>query len=289
MNANAIPESIVIIAGKGSYPRLLAECARRAGVGRIYAVGFKKETDPAIERLTDRMFWVHLGQLQATLDAIRASGAKQAVMAGQITPTHLFRIRMDRALLDLLRRLPKRNAETIFGAIGAELKAIGVELAPAHRFMESAMPAAGRLAAREPTESEWRDIALGFEVAKLTSGVEIGQTVAVKEGTIIAVEAFEGTDETILRAGRLAGPGVVVVKVAKRGHDMRFDIPVVGERTLKVLKQARAAVLAVEAGKAILLDRELIAKAADRIGLAMVAVDAANLPAGQPAADQEPL
>lgn len=267
------PEKLGIIAGRGVYPLLLAESAKQQGVRHLVVVAFRKETDPAIERRADDVRWLRVGQLTALLDAFRESGVTQAVMAGQITPTRLFSVRPDRRALALLARLRTRNAETIFGAIGDELKTVGVELLPASRFMESAMPPPGLLGRREPTPEEWEDIRLGCRVAKATSGLEIGQTVVVKQGTILAVEAFEGTDETLLRAGRLGGPGAVVVKVAKRGHDMRFDIPVVGLGTLKALKKIRAAVLAVEARRTILLEREKMREETDRIGLAFLAVE----------------
>ncbi len=261
-----------IIAGKGVYPRVLAASARQQGVSRLFAVAFKKETNPVIEEYVDEVCWLKVGQLRALLDAFAQSGVGHVVMAGQITPTHLFRVRPDKAMLDLLAGLKTRNADTIFGAIGDQLRGVGVELAPASLFMEAAMPEAGVLTARAPSESEQQDIELGLQVAKVTSGLEIGQTVVVKEGTILAVEAFEGTDETIERAGRLGGPGAVVVKVARRGHDMRFDIPVVGLRTLKKLKKAGAGLLVVEAKRAILLEREQIVAAADRQQLGIVAV-----------------
>lgn len=267
-----IPESLGIIAGRGVYPRLLAEAARREGVRRIFAVAFRWETDPAIGKAADEVAWIRLGQLGAMLDSFRRSGIRQAVMAGQIKPTHLFSLAMDRALRDLLARLPERNAHTIFGAIGEELKNIGVELLPAHLFMESAMPEPGLLGRRAPTDGERADIALGLQVAKMTSGLEIGQTVVIKNGTILAVEAFEGTDAAILRAGKLGGPGAVVVKAAKRGHDMRFDIPVVGVHTLRSLRKIRAAVLAVEARRTILLERDKVIEEADGMGLCLTAV-----------------
>jgi len=261
-----------IIAGCGSYPRVLAESARLQGVRRMFVVAFKKETDPIIERYVDEVRWVHLGQLNALLDALQESGIKHVVMAGQITPTHLFQIRMDKAMLALLAGLKERNAHTIFGAVCSTLKERGLELMEASLFMESTMPPPGRLAGGPPTPSQEADIQLGVRVAKTTSGLEIGQTVVVKEGTVLAVEAFDGTDETIQRAGRLGGPGCVVVKVAKQGHDMRFDIPVVGERTLRNLKKISASVLAVEANRTILLDREKIIKQAEKQGLYMTAV-----------------
>lgn len=266
------PEALGIIAGKGAYPRVLAQSARLQGVQRLFAVAFKGETDRELERHVDEVKWLHIGQLGALLEAFRASGVRQAVMAGQITPTHLFRVRLDRTMIDLLSRLEQRNAETIFGAVGEELAKVGVELRPASLFMESTMPPPGLLSRRAPTREEEADIALGLQVAKTTSGLDIGQTVVLKRGTILAVEAFEGTDATILRAGDLGGAGAVVVKVAKCGHDMRFDIPVVGEHTMKVLRKAGVAVLAVEAGRTILLERERLVAEANRRGLCFTAV-----------------
>ncbi|HMO03956.1 MAG TPA: UDP-2,3-diacylglucosamine diphosphatase LpxI [Kiritimatiellia bacterium] len=267
------PDSLSIIAGRGAYPRVLAESARKQGVSRIAAVAFKKETDAVIEKVADEVTWVHIGQLQAMLDALVAFRIPRVVMAGQIKPTHLFNIRPDKRMFDLLARLKERNAETIFGAVGEELKSVGIELLQASRFMESTMPEPGPIGHLPPTPQQWDDIRLGLRVAKATSGLDIGQTVVIKEGTVLAVEAFEGTDATILRAGELGGPGSVVVKVAKRGHDMRFDIPVIGERTFDSMKKSGAAVLAVEARRSILLDREALVKLADRRGVAFLAVE----------------
>jgi len=206
------------------------------------------------------------------LDALRDSGVKYAVIAGQITPTHLFNIRADVKMLSLLKNLPVRNAETIFGAVANELKTMGIELMPASMFMESHMPEAGLLSQREPTEAERNDIELGLKVARTTSGLDIGQTVVIKQGTILAVEAFEGTNETLERAGRLGGQDAVVIKVAKKGHDMRFDIPVSGLHTMKLLKQIRAGTLAVEAGRSILLEREKVIDQVNRMNMCMIAV-----------------
>jgi DUF1009 family protein len=268
-----IPESLALIAGKGVYPLELAASARQQGVKRLVAVAFRGETDRAISSLVDEVLWVRLGQLDAFLDAFRQVGIKQAVMVGQITPTHIFRVRLDRAMLNLLSRLPVKNAETVFGAVGDELQKLGVGLLPAHLFMQSAMPAVGPLTKGAPTERQRLDIELGQRIAKATSGLDIGQTVVIKDGIVIAVEAFEGTDATILRAGQLAGPGGVVVKVAKRGHDMRFDIPVIGMHTMKTLRKARASVLALEAGRTILLERARVIAEAERLGVCMLAFE----------------
>lgn len=270
-----MPDTLGVIAGLGSYPWQLARSAHAQGVKRVVAFAFKGETERVIAKYADEVVWMHLGSLQALLDAVQAKGVTKLVMAGQIKPTRLFSLRLDAKALAVLRTLKVRNAHTIFGAIGDELRAIGAELLPAYCFMETEMPAAGTLGRRAPDERELADIRLGAKVAKVTSGLEIGQTVVVKEGTVLAVEGFEGTDETILRAGRLGGPGAVVVKVAKLGHDMRFDIPIVGLRTFKMLKKAKISCLAVEAKRTILLEREKLAAEADRLGIAFAAFDAA--------------
>ena len=276
LNSIEMPETLGVIAGLGSYPWQLARSAHAQGVKRVVAFAFKGETERVIAKYADEVVWMHLGSLQALLDAVQAKGVTKLVMAGQIKPTRLFSLRLDAKALAVLRTLKVRNAHTIFGAIGDELRAIGAELLPAYCFMETEMPAAGTLGRRAPDERELADIRLGAKVAKITSGLEIGQTVVVKEGTVLAVEGFEGTDETILRAGRLGGPGGVVVKVAKLGHDMRFDIPIVGLRTFKMLKKAKISCLAVEAKRTILLERDKLAAEADRLGIAFVAFDAAK-------------
>jgi DUF1009 family protein len=273
MNA-PVPESLILIAGQGIYPALLAASARRQGVRRLVVAAFRGETDPAIRAHADEVHWLRLGQLAELLDVLRKTGVRHAVMAGQITPATLFRVRPDARMFALLGRLQERHAHSIFGAIAADLGKQGIELLPACLFMESAMPEPGILGARAPDERERRDMAIGLRIAKTISGLDIGQTVAVKEGVVLAVEAFEGTDRTIRRAAQLGGPGIVVVKVAKTGHDMRFDIPVVGDQTLKGLKKARASALAVEARRTILLGRDALIRAADRMGLSLVALDA---------------
>lgn len=276
---DSIPETLGLIAGRGSYPLQLCRSAHAQGVRRVVAFAFRHETAWAIDRAADKVHWLYLGQLRALLDAVKAEGITQIVMAGQIKPTRLFSLRLDRLALSLLATLPERNAHTLFGTIADQLRDVGATLLPASRFMETEMPGPGLLSQREPDEREWADIRLGAHVAKVTSQLDIGQTVVVKEGTILAVEGFEGTDQTILRAGKLGGSkgGAVVVKVAKPGHDMRFDIPIIGTRTFKMLKKAKASCLAVEAGKAILLERETIVEEANRLGMAFLAFDSAKI------------
>ncbi len=267
----AVPEHLLLIAGRGLYPRLLAESARRQGVRRLSVIAFPGETDREVRRLADDVRMVRVGAMTEFLQAVRSSGARDAVMAGQVSPMSLFRARPDAAMIELLRSLPARNARTIFGAVIARLAELGVRVHPAYRFMEDAMPAPGRLSHRAPDERETADIELGRRVAKATSALEVGQTVVVKEGVILAVEAFEGTDAAIRRGGALGGPGAVVVKTARTGHDLRYDIPVIGIRTMRVLRRARVTALAVEAGRTILLERDRLIEEANQMNLAWIA------------------
>lgn len=263
---------IGIIAGRGVYPHVLAASARKQGVKKIFAVAFRGETRKDINQLADEVNWLYVGQLKKFLRVIEASGIKHFVMVGQIAPKNLFHARPDASMLQLIKRLDALNAHTLFGAIGDELANIGVTLLPAHAFMASAMPSEGILTDRKPTVQEQRDIDLGIETATLISALDIGQTVVVKEGVILAVEAFEGTDKAILRAGKLGGAGGVVVKVAKGEHDMRFDIPVIGMRTMKSFKKAKISALAVDAGRCIFLEKEKVLARANAMNMAVVAV-----------------
>ncbi|MDD2236778.1 MAG: UDP-2,3-diacylglucosamine diphosphatase LpxI [Kiritimatiellae bacterium] len=267
--ANNNVRQLGIIAGRGMYPIVLAQSARAQGVERIDVVAFKGETSRAIEVYADTVHWLRVGQLEKLLNLVKACGLSQVVMAGQIAPRNLFHARLDKRMLGILRSLPAWNAHTIFGAVADELRGVGAELMPAGLYMQSAMPAPGVLTARGPTPSEEKDIALGLQVARWSSHYEVGQTVVVKNGVVLAVEAFEGTDKAILRAGQLGGDGLVVVKLAKPGHDMRFDIPVVGLKTLKMLKRAGATALALEAGRSIVLETERVVQQADRQNLAI--------------------
>jgi len=267
---NDIPKTLVLIAGQADYPLLLANAARKQGVRRIVAIAFKGETSREITQVADEVIWLRIGLLDAFVDAIRSVGATYAVMAGQIAPNNLFNVRMDKALIELLKNLPVKNAHTIFGGITAEIEKAGVKLLPASSFMQDYMPAAGLLTARSPNERERRDIDIGRRVIKDTSHLDIGQTVVVKEGMILAVEAFEGTNQAIRRGGKIGGKGAVVVKVPKVGHDMRFDIPVIGNHTLKTIRKAGVSCLAIEDGGAILLEKKKLVELADAMGLTII-------------------
>ena len=251
--------SLFLIAGNGDYPRLVVESARMAGVRRVVMASFEGETLPTSEALADEVCRMKVGQLGKLLEAAKKSGATQAIMAGQIAPGNLFALRPDFRALMILARLKERNAETLFGAVATELAAVGIELLPATTFLENHLATKGHLAGPRLKARHVADLEFGFQIAKASSRMDIGQTVVVKNGTVLAVEAFEGTDEAIRRGGKLGRKGALVVKVSKPGQDMRFDVPIVGPRTLEIATEARILAIGVEAGATLLLDREKVA------------------------------
>jgi len=244
-------------------------------VKRIVAVGARGETDPALEPLVDAMEWLHVGQLGKMIAAFTSRGVKHCVMAGQIAPSNLFNLRPDLRTLSLLMKIKEKNAHTVFGAVADELMREGIELIEATPWLKPLMPGAGFVLGKRLTASQLEDIAFGFRMAKETCRLEIGQSVVVKDGVVLAVEAFEGTDKCLQRGGELAGSkgGAVAVKVAREKHDMRFDIPCIGPTTLETCIAAGISVLAVEAEKTLLLDRPDVERIAGsgRITLTTVA------------------
>jgi DUF1009 family protein len=252
------PDTLGIIAGNRALPLLFAREARRQGVRRLVAVAFEGETDSALAPLVDDIVWVRVGQLSKMIKAFTSRGVKQCVMTGQIAPRNLFEIRPDLRGVAVLLRLREKNAHTVFGAIADELKKDGVELIEATPWFKPLMPGAGFRLGPKLSDSQRADVEFGFRLAKEVSRLEIGQTVVVREGTVLAVEAFEGTDKCLARGGGLAGPsgGAVAVKVAKERHDFRFDIPCLGPQTFETCAAAGVAVLAFEAGKSLLLEQD---------------------------------
>lgn len=257
-------EPLGIIAGNRSLPLELARHARQLGVRRLVAVAFDGETDPALASVVDEIIWLKVGQLSKLIAAFVDRGIKRCVMVGQIAPRNLFDVRPDLRAMALLFRLKEKNAHTIFGAIGEELQKEGVALVEATPWLKPMMPGAGFVLGPALSEPELEDVRFGWHIAKEVSRLEIGQTVVVKGGTVLAVEGFEGTDKCLARGGELSGKdgGAVAVKVAKLNHDMRFDIPCIGPATLETCAAGRIRVLAVEAGKTLLLEQEVCAKLA---------------------------
>jgi UDP-2,3-diacylglucosamine hydrolase len=247
-----------IIAGNGSYPLVLANAARQHGVAKIHVAAFENETRLELAHRADSIEWMRVGQLKRLIDYFEKTGVQRAIMAGQIAPKNLFDLRPDFKAIMLLGRLKKRNAETLFGAVADELAKAGVELLPATTYMEDYLAEKGLIAGPEPAKRLIEDIIFGFEIAKEISRLDIGQTVVVRNGTVLAVEAFEGTDQAIQRGARLAHGGAVVVKVSKPRQDFRFDVPVIGCQTLDAASSAGAKAIAIEAGKTLLLDKEAL-------------------------------
>jgi DUF1009 family protein len=267
----AIPDTVGIIAGNGVYPRLLADAARRAGVKRVVAAAFTDETDDRLAGMVDEIHWMRVGQLGKLISCFHNAGVSNAIMAGQIAPKNLFDLRPDWKTLLLLARLKRRNAESIFAAIGDQLARAGITLLPATSFLEDFLAPLGLIAGRRLSRREEEDVAFGFEIAREISGLDIGQTVIVKNGTVLAVEGFEGTNETIRRGGALGGKNAIMVKVAKPNQDMRFDVPVIGVATIQVAVEAQLRVIAIEAGRTLLLEKESVVEMAARENISIAA------------------
>ncbi|MEY5026533.1 MAG: hypothetical protein RLZZ244_2061 [Verrucomicrobiota bacterium] len=266
------PESLAIIAGSGVYPHAMVRGARAAGVRRIVVAAFQNETDPALADLVDHIEWMRVGQLGKLIAFLKESGVRHAVMSGQIAPKNLFDLRPDIKALLLLSRLKERNAETIFGAIAQAMADAGVELLLATTFMEEHLALSGVLAGPSLGRREKADLEFGLRIAKEISRLDIGQTVVVKAGTVLAVEGFEGTNAAILRGGELGKKDAIMVKVSKPNQDLRFDVPVIGPLTLETAATARIAAIGVEAGKTLLLEREKLAALAEKHRISIVGI-----------------
>ena len=274
----AAPESLLVIAGWGVFPRLVLEGARANGVKRISVLAFKGSTDRATCRAADDCRRIPFGDLALLRESIRASGCARAVLAGQINPLALFRARMDRGMLEEIAALKLRNAHTLFRRLVEDIESRGVEVLPSSLFMGRHIPGPGSLTARAPDEREAADLAYAHTVAMGVCNLDIGQSVVVKDGVVLAVEGFDGTNATLRRGGRLAR-GAVAAKVAKEGHDMRFDIPVVGTKTIALMRRVGITALGVQARRTLVLDLPEVVKAADRAGIALVAFDTSLPPA----------
>jgi DUF1009 family protein len=267
-------ESLGIIAGNRSLPLVLARQARSLGVKRLVAAAFEGETDPALASLVDDIVWLKVGQLSKMIGVFTERDVRHCVMAGQIAPKNLYQLRPDLRAIGVLFRLKEKNAHTIFGAIADELKKDGVELVEATPWLRPLMPGTGFQLGPKLSEEQAEDVRFGFRIAKEVSRLEIGQTVVVKQGTVLAVEGFEGTDNCLTRGGGLAGKagGAVAVKVARDHHDLRFDIPCLGPQTLETCAAAGIAALAFEAGKSLVLEQEACERLARKSKISLVTV-----------------
>lgn len=266
-------EKIGLIAGNRKFPLLFCAAAKKRGHS-VVAVAIKGDTSLGLKKFVDKIYWVKLGEFTRLFEIFKKEGVTKVVMAGQVSPHRLFSKEVSRSveIQDILKSIKDKKADTIFGAIAQKLKDSGFELADSTIFMEEFLPAKGTLTRREPDSREREDIYFGLGLAKEIAYLDIGQSVAVKHKAVVAVEALEGTDNLIRRAGKVAGKGTVIVKVTKPKQDMRFDIPVIGLTTVKNLIKAGVSCLAIEANKTLFIDQEVSIKLADKKGLAIIAV-----------------
>jgi len=264
-----------LIAGNGRFPFLVLDAARRAGHD-VTVIAIKEEAFPDLVEAAARppaavLHWVSLGQLGKWLNLLKAAGVSQAVMAGQVKHTKLFAdIVPDMTALGVIMRLRERNTDAIISGVADVLRDNGIELIDSTTFLAPLLAGEGVLTARAPNPDEEADLQFGYRMADAVAGLDIGQTIAVKSSAVVAVEAMEGTDQVIARAGALAGAGVRIIKVAKPKQDMRFDVPVVGLSTIAAMKAVGATVLSVDAGKTLMIDGPSIIKAADAAGITIV-------------------
>ena len=266
---------IGLIAGNGRFPFLVLDAARRLG-HEVTIIAVKEEASPDLNAAAATepragIVWLSLGQLSACIEALKAAGATHAVMAGQVKHVKIFSgILPDRLLLSVLLRLRSKNTDALISAVADVMRDHGIELLDSTAFLTPLLARSGAIASRPLTREEEADFAFGYRMADAVAGLDIGQTIVVKDSAVVAVEAMEGTDAVIARAASLAGRGTRVVKVAKPGQDMRFDVPVVGLSTVHAMRAAGASALSVDAGRALIFDLRPFIEAADEAGIAVV-------------------
>jgi UDP-2,3-diacylglucosamine hydrolase len=263
-----------LIAGNGRFPFLVLDAARALGHD-VTIVAVKDEAFAELEEHAQRtpgasLHWVPLGHLGKCLDVLKSAGVTQAVMAGQVKHTKIFSVVPDLTMLSVFSRLRSRNTDAVIAAVVDVIRERGIEILDSTAFLSPLLARAGILTRRRPTEAEEADLAFGYRMADIVAGADIGQTICVKDQAVVAVEAMEGTDEAIARAGRLSRGGFVVVKVAKPNQDMRFDVPVIGVATIVAMQAAGATVLSIDAGKTLLVDGDTIVRTADAAGISIV-------------------
>ena len=274
-----------LIAGNGRFPFMVVEGARRAGVS-LSVAAIREETDPELEREVERLTWVGIGQLGKMIRFFKGEGVEQAIMAGQVKHVQIFsRAVPDARMLKMLLKLPRRNTNSLIGAVAAELASEGIDLIDSTYFLQDHLPVPGNLTNRKPNTAERADVDYGLEIAREMARLDLGQTIVVRGKACVAIEAMEGTDETIRRAGELLGGGkqiskrlrptsgaLTVLKLSKPDQDMRFDVPVVGIPTIEAMVVAGATCLCISAGKTLMFDREEMIALANKHKLAILAV-----------------
>ena len=274
-----------LIAGNGRFPFMVVAGAKQAGVA-LSVAAIREETDPKLEDEVERLTWVGIGQLGKMIRFFKGEGVEKAIMAGQVKHVQIFsRAVPDARMLKMLLKLPRRNTNSLIGAVAAELATEGIDLIDSTYFLQDQLPAAGNLTNRKPNAAERADVDYGLEIAREMARLDLGQTIVVRGKACVAIEAMEGTDETVRRAGELLGRGkqtpkrlrltsgaLTVLKLSKPDQDMRFDVPVVGIPTIKAMITAGATCLCISAGKTLMFDRDEMIAVANKHKLAIVAV-----------------
>jgi len=268
-----IKQKLGLIAGNGDLPKAVAEEARARGY-EIIAIGLEPLAEKSLSSVVDEIRWINVGKLGQVINFLKRSGVKEAVMAGKVPKSLLYKSKItpDLRAVKFLLSLKDKSDDSILLALAKELKKEGVTLLNTTDFTTSLLAPEGVLTKKGPTEDEWKDITFGWRIAKEIGRLDIGQTVIIRNQAVMAIEAIEGTDEAIKRGGTLAGSGAVVIKVSKPQQDMRFDVPVVGLDTLRSMLEVKARVLAVDSGKSIIIGKEKLIKEAEKAGVAIVGV-----------------
>ena len=265
-------ERIGLIAGNGRFPIIFADNAKKLGY-TVSAVAHEGETEPELAQHVERIHWIKIGQFNKLIKALKEDGVRRAVMLGGIKKTHMFTtVRPDFRALALAGRLTLWRDDDILRGFAEELEREGITITDSTFGLTGILVEEGPLTKRTPSKKEWEDIRYGWDVAREIGRLDIGQCVVIKDRVVVAVEAVEGTDGAIRRGGELAKEGVVVVKRSKPQQDLRFDLPAVGPQTIEVMESVKAAVLALEAGRSVLLDREDMLRKAERAGIAVVGI-----------------
>jgi hypothetical protein len=266
-------ERLGLIAGNGNFPLIAADAAGKENI-KITAVAFKGETSHRLNKLVDKIYWIGIGQMSKLFDILQKEDIHKTIMAGQIKAIHLFKpwIKKDQTMKKFLQRVKDSRGDSLLKSVAEELEKRGVELLNSSFLLKESLADEGVMTDTEPDEKTWQDIKFARPLAKKIADLAIGQTIIVKNTAILAVEAIEGTDETIKRGSRLGKGQIVVVKVSRTSHDMRYDIPVVGLKTLKIAKRYKVKAIAVEAKKTLLIDKNKFLEYANKIGIAVVGI-----------------
>lgn len=271
MSDDSLPKVVGIISGNGIYPQTFAQAARKAGVPRLVAAAFKNETEASFADEVDEIEWFKVGQLNKMIKFFKKHQVEHAVMVGQIAPRNLFDYQPDPRTLKMIVKLKQRNAESIFGAIGEELEKDGISLMSAVSYLDDLLPKDGHVGGPTLKDIQVEDAEYGLKIAKEVSRLDIGQTVVVKEGTVLAVEAFEGTNEAIKRGAKLGKGKAMMVKVSKPKQDFRFDVPCVGPDTINTAADAGVNAIVVEAECTLLLGKEEVLELCKKRKVSLVA------------------